>query len=837
MPKNTTHVFMYWKSRSIQYKMKGCSWLPKIKTVIIRCEHHKLFQCLDSTETSTSLSPTKTKEISELFSISPIGGRISNEVRLNDLPNRHKTSSENHFYSSLSKLLNRIDQRYINNRLHMNGITDTLGLKSFILELSRSRSTQHHCFHDSIVSECNLLALPLRILSHWLYQNDIHQTTHKLLCPLVCLKHHNLIIGVFVSKDKKKETVFYALNPLTNMVEMKKYPKFVRLLDRRQTLYLYSCPSRTEFFITEDESLSIYETNWRWEISLIGPYSHINRFDFDKCVEVMKKSFDGKAYSMEEEIDDFNWRPEYPNVVMKATSITSHSSKLNFISHSGLSHIALIFIFPTRNGVAEWDICIVHHPCQDKQSAMNQLSLVLENSPSRGKYIPTSVTGKEIEQCESGFYMLLYAYLAFRAKSLKNFLTSMESAKQESDLKSKCQRWISSTMRTDSTVVLPWLSQLVCDPYVSNFRTEENDQSSTEEEDTNELSNLSPRAFSKIDTTSKRKINKHSSQTPSKRTKHHYSNHNQSQYNGPKLSNNQRQFKGLKNPDNLCYMIVIIQLLHGMKCTREHIESTYSKDNLVISSALRRLFLLMRTKEEAVSINDLKNTLIRHPTFQDFNNNNQHDSHHFMIIILNCLREEFLMFNNHSREFWCSSILFSQINCRTCRTRYTNDSDYSSSLELEICGKNLNDCINNFFRYETLERDWICRNCEKERIATKFLLLQERPILIITLKRFTSENKKIVTDIKFPLENLSLLNSVNSELQSRQRTKYNLFAVVNHLGTSSSSGHYNLFMKLQKGWHIFDDERIVPIRTDRVNSPHAYTLVYIIEDMFNELGA
>ena len=90
----------------------------------------------------------------------------------------------------------------------------------------------------------------------------------------------------------------------------------------------------------------------------------------------MKKSFDGKTYSMEEEIEDFNWRPEYPNVVMKTTSIIMQSSKFNFISHSGLSHIALIFIFPTRNGINEWDICIVHHPCQDEQSAMNQLLLV-----------------------------------------------------------------------------------------------------------------------------------------------------------------------------------------------------------------------------------------------------------------------------------------------------------------------------------------------------------------------------------------------------------------------------------------------------------------------------
>ena len=832
MPKNTTHVFMYWKSRSIQYIMEGCNWLPIIKSVIIRQEHQKIFKFQDPTDASTSMSPTKTREISEIFSICPIGGRISNEIRLNDLPNRHKTSSEHHFYLSLSKLLNKIDQRYLNNPLRMNGNTEILGLKPFILELSRSRTTQRQCFHDSVVSQCNLLSLPLRILSHWLHQNEIQKTTHKLLCPLVCLRHPNLIIGVFVSNEKKKETVFYAFNPLTNKVEMKKYPKFVRLLDRGQTLYLYSCPSRSEFFVTEDESLSMYQKNWRWELSLIGPYSHLNKFDFEKCVELMKKSFDGKTYSMEEEIEDFNWRPEYPNVVMKTTSIIMQSSKFNFISHSGLSHIALIFIFPTRNGINEWDICIVHHPCQDEQSAMNQLLLVLDNSPSCGEYIPTCVKGKEIEQCESGFYMLLYAYLAFHAKSMKNFLTSIESAKQEPDLKSKCQRWISSTMRTESTVVLPWLSQLLCDPYLSN-KNDDLDQSSSEEEDTSEFSKLSRSAFSKVAATSKRKIKKHSSPTPSKRTKHHERQGN----NGPKLSNNLRQFKGLKNPNNHCYMNVIIQLLYGMKCTRDHIESFHPNDNLVISSALKRLFRLMRMKEESVSIDDLKNTLVRYPSFQEFNNNDQHDSHHFMIIILDCLREEFLLMNNHSRDFWCSSILFSQINCRTCRTRYTNNSDYSSSIELEICGNNLTDCLNNFFRYESLERDWICQNCKKERIATKFLLLQERPILIITLKRFTSDNKKIVTDVKFPLEKLRLLNSVNSELQSRQRTNYNLFAVVNHLGTCSRSGHYNLFMKIRNGWHIFDDERIAPLRTDRVNSRNAYTLVYIIEDMFNELGA
>jgi hypothetical protein len=93
---------------------------------------------------------------------------------------------------------------------------------------------------------------------------------------------------------------------------------------------------------------------------------------------------------MDEEIDNYNWRPEYPNVIMK-TTLTLHSAKFNYISHWGMSHIAVILIFPRINRVNEWDLCIVHHPCQHEELAINYVLLILESSPSCGKYIQTCI--------------------------------------------------------------------------------------------------------------------------------------------------------------------------------------------------------------------------------------------------------------------------------------------------------------------------------------------------------------------------------------------------------------------------------------------------------------
>lgn len=59
----------------------------------------------------------------------------------------------------------------------------------------------------------------------------------------------------FDYSNKKKETYFYAHDPFSNIVEMKKYPNFIRLIDWSQTLYLLSSSRPSECFIPDDVSM------------------------------------------------------------------------------------------------------------------------------------------------------------------------------------------------------------------------------------------------------------------------------------------------------------------------------------------------------------------------------------------------------------------------------------------------------------------------------------------------------------------------------------------------------------------------------------------------------
>jgi len=841
--KNTTCVYMYWKSRCIKYSTRGCKWLPTIKSIIIRQDDYKMFKYQQITE-SESQRPLINREASDLFSLAPIGGRLSSEIRLNLLPNRRRTSAGLHMYAALSKLLYTIDERYLENTDHGNWNSDCLGLKSFILELSRSRVTQHQCFSDSVIANCDLLDAPLRGLACQLTQNGSIQITHKLLCPLICLKYHNIMFGIFDYNQGKKETHFYAHNPFLNIVETKKHTNFIRLIDRNQTLYLYSSMSRSEYFVPEDFQSFALENSWRWDHSLNGKYSHLGLNEFEQCLEQLKVSFNAKVFKCHEEIDDYNWRPEYPNCIIKSTTITDQSKKLPCLSHNGVPHIALILIFPTHGEAQEWDSSIVHHPNQDKESALNHLLEFLEESPSSGRYNTTCVKGRNVEYCESSYYMLLYAYLAIQTGFQKNFLISMMNVNNEHDLKTKCQQWIQATMRTNDKVQLPWLNQLTWNSTCNHQVHRSKDVVENPSDMNKQNQNPSPLNATNNKGISKRTKDNLSERNKKKRTRSpSYDKFHQQRnedFVSPNSTTKTPSYYGLKNPNNLCYMNVIIQLLYGMKCIRDHISQVHFQDkNQNISIALKRLFLRMSSEKQTTSVNDFKRTVGMDPLFQEFNNNLQQDSHQFLLTLLQSISNEFKVHHKNSTPFWFRSTLISVVRCQTCNQESTNQGDHSTSIEIEISGNSVEKCLSSFFKYEELELEnqWICQNCKRKRRAYKFLFLCERPILIITMKRFKGTSRKITTNVTFPLDNLSIRNLINEENKSQSRTSFKLFAVVNHVGESAMSGHYTLYMKVKNDWLKFDDEIVEPISKECVNSSNAYTLVYIENEKFKLLGS
>jgi uncharacterized UBP type Zn finger protein len=70
------------------------------------------------------------------------------------------------------------------------------------------------------------------------------------------------------------------------------------------------------------------------------------------------------------------------------------------------------------------------------------------------------------------------------------------------------------------------------------------------------------------------------------------------------------------------------------------------------------------------------------------------------------------------------------------------------------------------------------------------------------MKRFTGRSKKVTANVTFPLENMTIQNLVHKENMTQKKTRFRLFAVVNHLGTSALSGHYTLYMKVKNDRNV-----------------------------------
>lgn len=149
--------------------------------------------------------------------------------------------------------------------------------------------------------------------------------------------------------------------------------------------------------------------------------------------------------------------------------------------------------------------------------------------------------------------------------------------------------------------------------------------------------------------------------------------------------------------------------------------------------------------------------------------------------------------------------------------------------------KTLDECMDKYLEEETLTGadQWYCEKCKKHVDATKKIdLWILPPILIVHLKRFRyNEYGKVAsktdTAISYPVERW--------DLRSRKRSRagvypsYDLYAVANHMGTTSG-GHYTALAmnRFDDMWYEFNDSsyRSVEQSIHRRHRKSAYLLFY-----------
>lgn len=206
----------------------------------------------------------------------------------------------------------------------------------------------------------------------------------------------------------------------------------------------------------------------------------------------------------------------------------------------------------------------------------------------------------------------------------------------------------------------------------------------------------------------------------------------------------------------------------------------------------------------------------------------------------------------------------SRLRCTTCHfTSTTYEAFYSISVEIPHSGKgNIQDCLKSYCAEEMLSGDevWKCPQCNKEREATKQITITRAPqFLVVHFKRFSAGRgesaRKVRTPIEFPLHNMDLepymlpsptpieaqtiardygAQELKSDPPMTPPYTYDAYAVMRHIGTTLTSGHYTCLARdrARSCWRHFNDTNIgdfdperLPER-DRLQNEMAYIVFY-----------
>ena len=137
------------------------------------------------------------------------------------------------------------------------------------------------------------------------------------------------------------------------------------------------------------------------------------------------------------------------------------------------------------------------------------------------------------------------------------------------------------------------------------------------------------------------------------------------------------------------------------------------------------------------------------------------------------------------------------------------------------------ECLEQYTEKELLDNDNKILNDEtgkKEKASKRIMFWNLPDILIISLKRFSNNNKKNDKKIEFPLKNLDMSKYILG--YDKNSYKYDLFGICNHNG-GVDGGHYTAFVKnANESWYKFNDTNVSKIKIDELRGNGAYCFFY-----------
>ena len=244
-------------------------------------------------------------------------------------------------------------------------------------------------------------------------------------------------------------------------------------------------------------------------------------------------------------------------------------------------------------------------------------------------------------------------------------------------------------------------------------------------------------------------------------------------------------------------------------------------------------------------------TAIRDTCFEHLRSRQPHDAHEFLMFILDAVHESLsksvnmnitkVILNSEkqklqqkSLEIWKAqfeknyspfvNIFFGihhiQVICKKCKN-ISNNFETFNTLKGSFNNNNNNptiiECLLNDLNEEILE-GYACDTCKEKTEATKQTRIWKLPKnLIIVLKRFTYDGRKITTPIISEPLNFETIYSTLSPYKNQ--TKYEIVSTVDHHG-SINGGHYTAqgYNINDYKWFQYDDQNVNPLETPYIGN-------------------
>ncbi|KAK3922217.1 Ubiquitin carboxyl-terminal hydrolase 36 [Frankliniella fusca] len=264
---------------------------------------------------------------------------------------------------------------------------------------------------------------------------------------------------------------------------------------------------------------------------------------------------------------------------------------------------------------------------------------------------------------------------------------------------------------------------------------------------------------------------------------------------------------GIQNLGNTCFISATLQLLF-------HCEPLLK----VLKAAAPLADAKTITKELITAYDEYCNGNVLVPSelvkvvtgvLPRYRSGRQYDAEEFLNFLLQHISGEF---EECARTFQATMNV--KVTCQECHfVSVTTEEPVMLSTSISMC-RSVQDCVKYYFQEECVS-DYKCVACSKKVSAIKAYELTKAPdVLLIQLKRFTADGKKVSNVVR---QNMRLKAS---------EVGYDFVGAISHLGASGASGHYVATVKVADKLIHFDDDKKTVSSMQKLNKEQAYVVMY-----------